>query len=106
MKAFAGACRLPLSYFNSESEAGNIFNSGAAGQDLTINKKMHRVYAQFKEHIIKLIELRWGIVIEDTYPNIESVEGDMYQKDIMIGGNQENTVNNENNKKEVDTYGK
>jgi len=108
LKAFSGTCRLPLSYFNSESEAGNIFNSGAAGQDLTINKKMHRVYAQFKEHIIKLIELRWGIVVEDTYPNIERVEGDMYQKDIMIGGNQENTKfnNNDNNKKEVDTYGK
>ena len=84
MKAFAGACGLPMSYFNSESEQGNIFNSGASGEQLTINKKMHRIFAAFKKPIMKLVEMRWGILVDDVFPNIEEgIEEDTFEEDII-----------------------
>lgn len=71
LKLLAGACRLPVSFFNSESEVANIFNSGASGDQLTINKKMNRLFGIFKTYFIKIIRLRWGILLDDIQPNID-----------------------------------
>lgn len=89
LKILAGACDMPLLYFNGEKEQGSIFeeNSGAQAQ---IHKKMRKIFGKFKKYILLLVEMRWGIKCDDVFPNIEEEEEEQYSEDIVEedhGGN-------------------
>jgi len=82
LKVFSGACDMPLLYFNGEKEAGSIWeeNSGAAAQ---VNRKMRQIFGHFKQTILKLVEIRWGVKCEDVFPNIEEEEEETFGEDII-----------------------
>lgn len=82
LKVLAGACDMPLLYFNGEKETGSIFeeNSGAQAQ---INKKMRKIFGKFKKYILQLVEMRWGVKCDDVFPNIEEEEEEQYKEDII-----------------------
>ena len=82
LKLFAGACDMPLLYFNGEKEGGSIFgeNSGAMAQ---VNRKMRKIFGKFKKYILLLVEMRWGIKCEDVFPNIEEEEEEEYEEDVI-----------------------
>lgn len=70
IKDFASACRLPLVYFRSESEGGQMISSGlfSTMDEVKINKKKLYVFNQFKPYIKALIFMRWGIELDDIEP--------------------------------------
>ena len=39
-----------------------------------INNKKREVFSQLKYYVLKLVEMRWGIVCEDVFPNIPEPE--------------------------------
>jgi len=82
LKIFSGACNLPLLYFNGEKEEGSIFaeNTGAMGQ---VNDKKKAIFGKFKQYILKLVEMRWGVTCEDVFPNLEEEEEEQYDEDII-----------------------
>lgn len=75
LKLFAGACRLPLSFFRSQREGGSFISGGGGGEwmdELRITKKKKYIFSQFAGAIKKLVEMRWGITVEDVVPYIQS----------------------------------
>jgi len=74
----AGASRLPLSFYRGERETGGM-NSGMAGfvDEGKVAEKKKQVFKSFTTPIKKLVEMRWGIVIEDVIPYIESEQNPM-----------------------------
>jgi hypothetical protein len=82
LKAMAGGCNLPLIYFNGEKEEGSIFaeNSGAMEQ---VNDKMKEIFGKFKDYILKIVEMRWGITCDDVFPNLEEEKDEQYSEDII-----------------------
>jgi len=83
MKVFAGACDLPYLYFNSEKDIGGVFeeNSSAMAQ---VNAKKRAIFAKLKFYVLKLVEMRWGIVCDDVFPNIPEVKGEEEFKEFII----------------------
>ena len=73
MLFIAGASRLPLSFYRGERESGGM-NSGMAGyvDEGKVTEKKKFIFKQFATYIKKLVEMRWGIIIEDVIPYIES----------------------------------
>jgi len=90
MKIFGGATGLPYLFFNSEKDVGGIFeeNSSAMAQ---VNAKKREIFSKLKYYVLKLVEMRWGIVCDDVYPNIPEVaeEDEAYNEFII-----ESRVNN------------
>ena len=84
LKIFSGACDMPLLWFNGEKEVGSIFEETSGGM-AQINKKKRDVFGHFKQYILKLVEMRWGIVCEDVFPNIEETEkgNENYYEDVV-----------------------
>jgi hypothetical protein len=78
MLHIAGATRLPLSFYRGERESGGM-NSGFAGfiDDSLVTAKKKYIFRQFSYYIKKLVEMRWGIIIEDVIPYIESEQNPM-----------------------------
>lgn len=78
MLFIAGASRLPLSFYRGERETGGM-NSGMAGyvDEGKVNEKKKFIFKQFSTYIKKLVEMRWGIIIEDVIPYIESEQKPM-----------------------------
>ena len=73
LKLFAGAARLPLTFFRSEREGGAGFG-GTAGyidEDLVIKKKKY-IFGEFAQAIKTLVRMRWGIILEDVKPFIQA----------------------------------
>jgi len=93
----AGASRLPLSFYRGEREAGGM-NSGMAGfvDESKVTEKKKQVFKSFTTYIKKLVEMRWGIVIEDVIPYIESEQNPMEFESFNMG----NKDNKDNNKEE------
>lgn len=83
LKAFAGACRLPLTFFNSETEKSGLGEESRSEDDILVNKKKKFVFGQFKSIILKLVEKRWGVECEDVFPNLEEYEEENYKEDIV-----------------------
>ena len=84
MKIFGGATGLPYLFFNSEKDVGGIFeeNSSAMAQ---VNAKKREIFSKLKYYVLKLVEMRWGVVCEDVFPNIPEVEEDEEDyKEFMI----------------------
>ena len=92
MLFIAGASRLPLSFYRGERETGGM-NSGFAGyiDESKVTAKKKFIFRQFAKYIKKLVEMRWGIVIEDVIPYIESEQKPMEFESFS-------TENNENKK--------
>jgi hypothetical protein len=86
MKKFAGACRLPLSFFNSETEKGGIGVESKEEEDILVNKKKRFIFGQFRSYILKLVEKRWGVVCDDVFPNIEEYEAETYKEEVAERG--------------------
>lgn len=94
MKIFSGACGLPFLFFNSEKETGGIFeeNSSAMAQ---VNAKKREIFAKLKYYVLKLVDMRWGIVCDDVFPNIPEVKGEEEFNEYII----ESRVSPDKNKK-------
>ena len=78
MLFIAGASRLPLSFYRGERESGGM-NSGMAGfvDEGKVTEKKKFIFKQFSTYIKKLVEMRWGIIIEDVIPYIKSEQEPM-----------------------------
>ena len=85
MKVFSGATGLPYLFYNGEKDTSGVFeeNSSALAQ---INDKKREVFGQLKRYLLKLVEMRWGIICEDVFPNISEVEGESFEQDVMDKG--------------------
>jgi len=81
MKVFAGACNLPYLFFNSEEDIGGVFVENSS-EMIQINNKKHEVFSQLKTYVLKLVEMRWGIICDDVYLNIPEFE-EVYKEDII-----------------------
>ena len=84
MKIFGGATGLPYLFFNSEKDVGGIFeeNSSAMAQ---VNAKKREIFSKLKYYVLKLVEMRWGVVCDDVFPNIPEVaeEDEAYNEYII-----------------------
>jgi len=81
---FAGSCRLPLSFFRSQREGGSFIGGGGSGEwmdEIKVTKKKKYIFSQFAGVIKKLVEMRWGIIVEDVVPYIQA-EIDTIELDI------------------------
>lgn len=101
MKLFAGATGLPYLFFNSEKDVGGVFeeNSSAMAQ---VNAKKREIFSKLKFYVLKLVEMRWGIVCDDVFPNIPEVKGEEDYKEFII----ESRVSPDNPKKKELTMNK
>ena len=95
MLFIAGASRLPLSFYRGERETGGM-NSGMAGfvDEGKVVEKKKQIFKSFTYPIKKLVEMRWGIIIEDVIPYIESEQNPMEFENMDV----------EKDKKEEETF--
>lgn len=98
MKIFAGATNLPYLYFNSEKDVGGVFeeNSSAMAQ---VNAKKREIFSKLKYYVLKLVEMRWGIVCDEVFPNIPEVAKEEDYKEFIIESRVSD--NNKNKKSEL-----
>ncbi len=82
MKIFSGACGLPYLFFNSEKDISG-FVEVSSPEYKQVNNKKREVFARLKFYVLKLVEMRWGIVCEDVYPNIPEPEEQAFDEDII-----------------------
>ena len=82
MKLFAGATGLPYLFYNGEKDTSGVFeeNSSAMAQ---VNDKKREVFGQLKQTLLKLVEMRWGVVCEDAFPNIAEEESESFDEDVI-----------------------
>ena len=99
MKDLAGACRLPLSFFNSETEKAGLATESRSAEEALVNKKKKYIFSQFKTPIMEIIYKRWGLNLTDVYPFIEEVEEILEDNDIE---KEEGNDNKDNNKKKAE----
>ena len=103
VKAFAHAARLPLAYFRSEREQGGMFDVQSI-DEVKINKKKRFVFKQLSNSMITLIFMRWGILVQEIYPNIEEMEGENYKDEIEVKiPDEADKEDVETNKEDVET---
>lgn len=91
MLLIAGASRLPLSFYRGERETGGM-NSGMAGfiDEGKVTEKKKQIFRLFSTYIKKLVEMRWGIIIEEVIPYIESEQNPTeFESFDMDKGNKE-----------------
>ena len=81
MKIFAGATNLPYLFYNSEEDIGGVFVENSS-EMIQINNKKHEVFSSLKTYVLKLVEMRWGIICDDVYLNIPEFE-EVYKEDII-----------------------
>ncbi len=98
MKDLAGACRVPLSFFNSETEKAGMGMENRSAEEMLINKKKKYIFSQFKTPMLEVIQKRWGITLTDIYPYIEETEEETYNEDMIENDNKDK--NNDNEKTE------
>ena len=97
LKLFSGGCRLPLRYFRSEKDKGAGFGGvGEYVDEALITKKKKYIFSEFTGAIKKLVQMRWGIIVDDVKPFIQA-EFDAIELDIN-----EKSENKENIKEEED----
>lgn len=82
MKIFSGATGLPYLFYNGEKDTSGVFeeNSSAMAQ---VNDKKREVFGQLKLYLLKLVEMRWGIVCEDVFANIPEQEEESFEEDVI-----------------------
>lgn len=82
MKIFSGATNLPYLFFNSDRDIGGVFVENSS-EMIQINNKKREVFSQLKPYVLKLVEMRWGIVCDDVFLNIPEGEMVEYKEDII-----------------------
>ena len=95
MKIFAGATGLPYLFFNSEKDTGSIFEENSSAM-IQVNAKKREIFSKLKFYVLKLVEMRWGIVCDDVFPNIPEVKKEEDYKEFII---ESRVSDNKNNKK-------
>ena len=95
MKVFAGATGLPYLFFNSEKDTGSIFEENSSAM-IQVNAKKREIFSKLKYYVLKLVEMRWGIVCDDVFPNIPEVKKEEDYKEFII---ESRVSDNKNNKK-------
>jgi len=80
MKIFAGATSLPYLFYNGEKDISGVFVE-TASEMIQINDKKREVFSQLKDYVLKLVEMRWGVICEDVYLNIPEVN--MEEEDVI-----------------------
>lgn len=98
IRQYSTACRLPLSYFRSESEKGSMFGD-MSGDEQKVNKKKMHIFGRFKPYIIDLIYMRWGIELEDIKPYMYEAEDE--EIDVPIGNQQQDSKQTKNKNMDV-----
>ncbi|KKM81188.1 hypothetical protein LCGC14_1332300 [marine sediment metagenome] len=85
LKIFSGACGLPYLYFNGVDDESGWFKENSS-EMRQINNKKREVFSQLKFYVLKLVEMRWGIVCEDVFPNIPEpeIKDESFDDDIKI----------------------
>jgi len=97
MKIFAGATGLPYLFYNSEKDTGSIYENNSP-EMAQVNAKKREIFSKLKFYVLKLVEMRWGIVCDDVFPNIPEVKGEEEFKEFII----ESRVSDNKNKKELE----
>lgn len=82
MKIYAGATNLPYLFFNAEKEISGLWNEDSPEMQ-QINNKKREVFSQLKSYVLKLVEMRWGIVCDDVYLNIPEVVDEDYKEGVI-----------------------
>jgi len=80
MKIFAGATSLPYLFYNGEKDISGVFVE-TASEMIQINDKKREIFSQLKDYVLKLVEMRWGVICEDVYLNIPEVN--MEEEDVI-----------------------
>jgi len=84
MKIFSGATGLPYLFYNSTDDESGWYKDNSS-EMRQINNKKREVFSRLKHYILKLVEMRWGIVCDDVFPNIPEPEvNDMPFDDDII----------------------
>lgn len=81
MKIFAGATNLPYLFFNSEEDIGGVFVENSS-EMIQINNKKREIFSQLKPYVLKLVEMRWGVICDDVFLNIPEYQ-ELYKEDII-----------------------
>jgi len=100
MKIFAGATNLPYLYFNSEKEVGGVFQENSP-EMMQVNAKKREIFSKLKYYVLKLVEMRWGIVCDEVFPNIPEVKGEEDYREFIIESRVSDNKNNKNKKIEL-----
>lgn len=95
MKDLAGACRVPLSFFNSETEKAGMGMENRSAEEMLINKKKKYIFSQFKTAMMEIIQKRWGITLTDIYPYIEETEEETHDEDVIEDEDKNKNNNNQ-----------
>lgn len=96
LKLFAGACRLPLKYFRSEKDKGAGFGGiGEYVDEALVTKKKKYIFSEFTGAIKKLVQMRWGIIVDDVKPFIQA-EYDAIELDIEEKSENKENIEEEN----------
>ncbi|KKK56799.1 hypothetical protein LCGC14_3060920, partial [marine sediment metagenome] len=82
-------------FFNSEKDTGSIFEENSSAM-IQVNAKKREIFSKLKYYILKLVEMRWGIVCDDVFPNIPEVKKEEDYKEFII---ESRVSDNKNNKK-------
>ena len=105
IRQFSMACRVPLTFFRSESEKGSLFGE-QSGDEIKLNKQKMYIFSLFKTAIIALIKMRWGIEIEDVKPNLLAGQEEQITLQNNFGNQNANNTNFNNQKEEVKPIGR
>jgi len=83
-KIFSAATGLPYLFFNSVNDESGWWKENSS-EMRQINNKKREVFGQLKYYILKLVEMRWGIVCDDVFPNIPEPEinNESFDDDII-----------------------
>jgi len=95
LKLFCGATRLPLAFFRSEKDKGAGFGGiGEYVDEGQVTKKKKYIFGEFADAIKKLVEMRWGIIVEDVKPFIQA-EFDAIELDVEEKSKNQENLNEE-----------
>lgn len=82
MKIYSAATGLPYLFFNSVDDESGWFKENSS-EMRQINNKKKEVFSRLKFYVLKLVEMRWGIVCEDVFLNIPDEVEDDYEDDVL-----------------------
>ena len=82
MKIYSAATGLPYLFFNSIDDESGWWKENSS-EMLQINNKKREVFSRLKFYVLKLVEMRWGIVCEDVFPNIPEPTEESFDDDII-----------------------
>ena len=82
MKIFGGATNLPYLFYNSEKDTAGVFEENSS-EMMQINTKKREIFSKLKHYVLKLVEMRWGVICEDVFLNIPKLENEVGEDEII-----------------------